>query len=189
MARRAVATMMMSLLVGLAGAGAAAQTASPDPNRGAPGRGPARRAPGEMPRPLSPLGNEEVYRLLDAFVMTRAQAVLQLSDEQYSAFFQRMTRLQTLQRQHRRQRMRILNELRQMVGPRGRGGQDEEAILAKTRELDDLEAVRTQDERQAVGAIDEVLQVPQRAQFRIFLENIERQKLELLMRARQGRGN
>jgi hypothetical protein len=33
-----------------------------------------------------------------------------------------------------------------------------------------------------------VLHARQRAQFRIFLENIERQKLELLMRAR-GRGN
>jgi hypothetical protein len=39
--------------------------------------------------------------------------------------------------------------------------------------------------RKAYGAIDEVLNVAQQARFRVFEEQIERRKIELLMRARQ----
>jgi hypothetical protein len=135
---------------------------------------------------LAPLGNEEVYNLLDAFVMTRAQQVLQLDDAQYAAFLQRMMRLQALQRQQRRQRQRLLNELRQMAGPAAQGMGDEGAIAAKVRELDDLDARMGPEERQALVDIDQVLQIRQRARFRVFLENMERQKVDLLMRVRQG---
>ena len=173
----------------LVAANAAAQTPPPD-------AGAAQKAPLRRGAPLRPgggsaaggLSNEELYSLLDAFVMTRAQAALQLSEAQYSSFFQRMTRFQTLQRQHRRQRQRILNELRRVVGPNAAEGNDEATVVAKTKELDDLEGQIAVDERKALGEIDDVLQVPQRARLRLFLENMERQKLELLIRARQGRG-
>jgi hypothetical protein len=42
------------------------------------------------------------------------------------------------------------------------------------------------DERKALADIDQVLQVRQRAHLRVFLEMMERQKLELLIKARQG---
>ena len=175
---------VVGLWMALNAAPAGAQALPPGSDQGGAGRGPGRgRA-----QALQSLSNEEVYDLLDAFVMRRAQAVLQLDDEQYASFFQRMTRLQTLQREHRRQRMRMLNDLRQIAGPRGRGDLNDAAVLEKVQALDDLDAARAEDERQALAAIDEVLDARQRAQFRVFLENIERQKLELLMRAR-GRGN
>ena len=39
--------------------------------------------------------------------------------------------------------------------------------------------------RKAYNALDEVLDVRQQARFRVFEEQIERRKIELLMRARQ----
>ena len=39
--------------------------------------------------------------------------------------------------------------------------------------------------RKAYNALDEVLEVRQQARFRVFEEQIERRKIELLMRARQ----
>ena len=43
--------------------------------------------------------------------------------------------------------------------------------------------------RKAYDAIDEVLDVFQQARFRVFEEQIERRKLELIMRARQQNPN
>ncbi len=165
----------------------AAQTATPDqPSQAAPGKG--RRMPpaADAQAAGSGMSNEEVYTLLDAFVMARAQTALQLNDAQFSAFFQRMMRLQKLQAAHRRQRLRLLGELRQLVGPRASEGTDETSVAAKTKELDDAEAQMALDERKALADIDQVLQVRQRAHLRIFLEMMERQKLELLIKARQG---
>ena len=87
----------------------------------APGRPGRRGAPVEPPL-NGPLSNEEVYTLLDSFVMAGAQSALQLTDTQFSAFFQRMMRLQRLQRQHRNQRQRALVELRQLIAPDHRRG-------------------------------------------------------------------
>jgi hypothetical protein len=170
----------------------AAQTGPADQpsSAAAPGRQGGRAAPpAGAPAPGSgALTNEEVYTLLDAFVMARAQTALQLNDAQFSAFFQRMMRLQKLQAMHRRQRLRLLNELRQLVNPRAPDTADEAAVATKTKELDDAEAQMDVDERKALTDIDQVLQVRQRAHLRIFLEMMERQKLELLIKARQSAG-
>jgi Spy/CpxP family protein refolding chaperone len=131
------------------------------------------------------LTTEQVYTLLDAFVMARAQSALQLNDGQWAPFVQRLLKLQGLQRMHRNQRQRMLRELRQLVGPNAPQNTDDAAITAKTKQLDDLEAQIAQDQQKAVGDIDQVLTVRQRAFFRVFLENMERQKLDLLVKARQ----
>ena len=173
-------------LIGSA-AGAFAQL-PPDPN--AAGRQGRRGLPPAAAKALPPatgnLTNEEVYELLDAFVLGRAQGALQLNDGQLGAFFQRMKRLQRLQAQHRHQRNRLIMELRQLVGPRAPQGTEDVAIATKTKELDDAEAQMAQDERKALADIDEVLQIRQRAHFRLFLDAMEKQKLELLIRVRQG---
>ena len=136
------------------------------------------------------LNNEQVFRILDSFVMANAQRALQLTDAQWSAFFLRMQRLQDMQRVHRRQRQMALNQLKMLIGPRAQqAGMDDAAVAAKTKELDDLEMQFKVDEQKAVVDIDQVLQVHQSAHFRVFLDNMERQKLELLIKARQGARN
>ena len=55
--------------------------------------------------------------------------------------------------------------------------------------LQDVESRSATDMRKAYDAIDEVLDVYQQARFRVFEEQIERRKLELIMRARQQNPN
>lgn len=43
-----------------------------------------------------------------------------------------------------------------------------------------------QDEQRALGALDAVLTTRQRAHFRLFLENMEREKVNLLVQAKGG---
>lgn len=157
----------------------------PDPAAQPPRRGGLPQDPQNPGGAMAPLNNDEVYRMFDMFVMTQAQMQLQLADPQFTEFFRRMTHLQNVQRRHRNQRQRVLVEIRRLVAP-GIQVPDETAIAARIRELDDVEAQHQMEERQALGAIDVILQPPQRAHFRIFLENMERRKVELLMRARQG---
>jgi hypothetical protein len=66
---------------------------------------------------------------------------------------------------------------------------DETALAAQTKELDDLEVQMFQEEQRALSEIDKVLTVYQRARFRVFEENMERQKLDLLARALKGGGD
>src|SRR5690242_20149285 len=111
------------------------------------------------------LSTEQVYTLLDAVVMARAQAALQLNDAQWAPFVQRLLKFQSLQRMHRNQRQRLLREIRQLVGPNSPQNADDATIAAKTKELDDLEARMAQDEGKALADIDQVLNVRQRAFF------------------------
>jgi len=54
--------------------------------------------------------------------------------------------------------------------------------LRALRELDDRAALEL---RRAADGVDEVLDIRQQARFRMFEEQIERRKLDLLLRARQ----
>src|SRR5215472_11623033 len=182
---------IVALSVAISTIAATAQTPPPVPPAGddAPARG--GRADQRAARNQAPpnagqsdtLITEQVYTLLDAVVMARAQAALQLNDAQWAPFVQRLLKLQSLQRQHRNQRQRLLREIRQLIGPNATQSADDATITAKTKELDDLEARMAQDEGKALADIDQVLNVRQRAYFRVFLENMERQKLDLLLRA------
>ena len=83
-------------------------------------------------------------------------------------------------------RNKLLQDLRQLAGVQTTPPYDEPAIrerLKSLREHDDRSAAEL---KRACDALDEVLDVPQQARFRIFEETIERRKLDLLMRARQG---
>ena len=51
--------------------------------------------------------------------------------------------------------------------------------------LQDIDARTEADIRKAYEGVDSVLDVRQQARFRLFEEQMERRKLELLMRARQ----
>jgi Spy/CpxP family protein refolding chaperone len=137
---------------------------------------------GPLPNPAPGVPIQELQEMFDAFALVQAQRVLQLNDEQYQRFFTRMNRLQDIRRQHTRQRVRLINDLRRQVGPINA---DEATLTATVRSLDDLESKFGQELRTARAAIDEVLTVRQRAAFRFFEEDMERQKIDFMTRARQ----
>lgn len=174
MKRALIIGMFVAGLMAAAPGGAAAQNAR---NNAAQPR--ANRQPGQ----LTPA---EVVAMLDAYAVVQAQDALQLTDNQYGPFVTRLKKLQETRRRNQQARNQILQDLRQIAGAQATRPFDEAAIRER------LKALREQDDRasaeleRAYDALDEVLGVAQQARFRIFEETIERRKLDLLMRARQG---
>jgi hypothetical protein len=127
----------------------------------------------------------EVVAMLDAYAVVQAQEALQLNDAQYAPFVARLKKVQDTRRKHQQAHNQIIQELRRLAGAQASAPFDETAIrdrLNALRELNDRSALEL---RKAYDGVDEVLDLPQQARFRIFEEMIERRKLDLLMRARQ----
>ena len=140
---------------------------------------PAKRAAGE-------LAPGEVVAMLDAYALVQAQDALQLNDTQYGPFVGRLKKLQETRRRNQQARNQIVQELRRLAGPQATDPIDEATIRERLKALRDLDDRSTTDLRRAYDSVDEVLDARQQARFRIFEEMIERRKLDLLMRARQG---
>jgi hypothetical protein len=129
----------------------------------------------------------EIQRMLDGYMLIQAQEILRLSDETFPRFLARVRAWQETRRRSQGERQRMLQELRRMTAGRG-GAVDEAAIKERLKAFDDLEIRAASEIQQQRAAIDEVLDTVQQARFRVFEETMEQRKIELLMRARQGRG-
>jgi Spy/CpxP family protein refolding chaperone len=125
----------------------------------------------------------ELQRMFDAYALLQAQEQLKIGDEQYSKFLPRFKALQDARRQALQQRTRVLNDVRRllMADP----PTDENQLKDRLKQLQDIESRGEAEARKAYEAIDAVLDVRQQAQFRVFEEQMERRKLELVTRARQ----
>jgi hypothetical protein len=167
-----------------AGAGAGDPTAPAAPTA------PAQRAGGSaQPAAVNPVAAlNQVQNMLDGAVLVRAQDALQLSDAQWQAFVPKMRDLQQLRIQHQRNRVQLINALAQATKPGA--AVDEATLTSRVKALDDLETQMGTDERAALAAVDSLLTAYQRARFRVFEENNEREKLRLLAKvmAAPGRG-
>jgi len=161
---------------GFAGPRAQRGTQSPPP---APAPGP------QLPNGDQPITAAQVQRLFEAYTVIQARDALQLSDEQYGRFMTRMTALQETRRRHQQARQRIVNDLRKLTNPQT-GSNDEAAIVERLKALKEEDAVAVAEVLKAYDGVDETLDPRQQARFRIFEDRMEQQKLELLMRARQG---
>jgi hypothetical protein len=150
----------------------------------AQGRASQQQAPPAAAQPgVSPA---EVQQMFDAYALVQAQKALNLRDDQYPKFLTRLRALQTVRRRAENQRLRIINELRRITQAAD-GPVDEAMIKDRLKTLNELGASVATEIRQAQNDLDEVLDVRQQARFRVFEEEIERRKLELVVRARQAR--
>jgi hypothetical protein len=143
--------------------------------RGLPGRvgpGPGPGLPGVTPG--------EIQQLFDAYVVMQAQQELQLNEERFGAFLTRVRALQEVRRRGQMQRQRMLQELRRV----SQSGPDEQVKTTLER-FNELEKRNAEEVKEAIEKVDEVLELRQRARFRLLEEHMERRKLDLLMRARQ----
>ena len=163
-----------------AGVQGAVGTEKPAPRRPGP-VAPARggRRGGEAPEGATAA---EAERLFDRYALGEARAALQLQPGQLAPFATAFDQLQATRRRVQRERQRLLNEL--AVVSRG-GAADETVVGERLRALEEFRTRAEQDLRAALSGVDGVLTVPQRARFRVFERRIERQKLELLGRARR----
>ncbi len=125
----------------------------------------------------------EVQQMFDSAALLQAQQRLSIRDDQFPQFLRRFKILQDIRRQGQNERMRHVNQLQRMLMPGV--AMDEAAVNEQLKAIRDLDAQVAADLAKAYDSIDQVLDVRQRAQFRVFEEQMERQKIELVTRARQ----
>jgi hypothetical protein len=124
----------------------------------------------------------ELQRLFDAYSIVQAQEFLKIGDEQYARFLPRFKALLDTRRQTLQQRTRVLNVVRRLLME----AQPDEGMLRDAlKQLQEIDTRGEADARRAYDAIDQVLDLKQQAKFRIFEEQMERRKLEMVTRARQ----
>ena len=146
------------------------------------------QAPGRQPLPGFDNGDmtpAEIQKLFDAYLVMEAQQALALTDEQYPQFLTRLRALQQTRRRNQQERFRVMGELQRLSNPRQAARGDDALIKDRLATLQELESRTAAELRKAYNALDEVLDLRQQARFRIFEEQIERRKIELLPRARQ----
>ncbi|HUK33545.1 MAG TPA: hypothetical protein VLV86_06530 [Vicinamibacterales bacterium] len=123
----------------------------------------------------------ELQRLFDSWALLQAQEFLKLGDDQFAKFLPRFKMLQDVRRQALQQRTRVLNDLRKLVND----NQPDDQIKNALKQLQDIDDRAAAETRKAYDGVDQVLDLRQQAKFRIFEEQMERRKLELVTRARQ----
>jgi hypothetical protein len=186
-----IVTCVMAVLVALA-VSAPAAAAAQDPQ--APPAGTAGRARAETRQGQARAGQQadrleiaELQRLFDAYTVMQAQDALQLDDAQFGQFLPKLKALQDTRRRNEVARSQVVAELARMTAP-GAAGFDEAAVREKMRGLVDLEGRAAAELRRAYETIDQQLDVRRQARFRVFEQNMERRKLQLMLRARRGSG-
>jgi hypothetical protein len=139
----------------------------------------------ERPRRQSPA---DVQRLFEAYVLMQAQQALGVSDTEYPQFLAKMKALLDLRRSAQQQRFALVRHLRQLTEQKAPEASEADVTQA-LQELKDFETKSAADLEKATAAVDAVLDVRQQAKLRVFEEQMERRKLDLLMRARSFRGS
>lgn len=135
--------------------------------------------------PEAELRPAEIQRLFDAYLVMEAQQALGLSEAQYPDFLTRLRTLQETRRRHQQARSQILAELARMTAPRAAVRAEDSAIRERLAALQELESRSAAESRKAYAELDALLDPRQQARFRVFEEQVERRKLELMLRARQ----
>ena len=125
----------------------------------------------------------EIQRLFDAYALVQAQEELKLGDDQYPMFLARYKALQEVRRRAQAERTRIVRDLVRLTAPDVKS--DEAPLRDGLKALQDLDARMAVEIKKAYEAIDQVLELRQQARFRVFEEQMERRKIELVTRARQ----
>ena len=150
---------------------------------GQPVPAPALPAPGGAAPDAPGISPAEIQRLFDAYALLQTQDQLRIAGDQSLQFLARFRDLQDIRRKSLVERTRRINAMRQTLN--GETPPDEAALREQLKAIQDLDARTAADMKRAYDAIDQVLDVRQQAKFRVFEENMERRKLDLVTRARQ----
>jgi hypothetical protein len=130
---------------------------------------------------LTPADVEDMF---DALTLVQAEKALQVAEPQYAEFVTRLKNLQQTRKRNRHARNQILRELQRLTAPRESA--DEAVIRERLKALKDHDDRAAAELGKAYDALDHVLDARQQARFRVFELSMERQKLDMLVRARQG---
>jgi hypothetical protein len=125
----------------------------------------------------------ELQRLFDAYQMMQAQEALQLDDAQFGQFLPKLKALQDTRRRNEQARHQLVMEMARLTAPAGTT--DEAVLKEKLRALQELEGRAAAELRNAYDTVDLQLDVRRQARFRVFEQNMERRKFQLMLRARR----
>ena len=131
----------------------------------------------------------EVQQLLDGYAVIQGQEFLGLNDTQFAQFLPKFKALLETRRRNETERLRSLMELNRMTNPRGNAQVSDNDLRERLRLLREAESRTASELQKARDAVDQTLDLRQQARFRVFEEQIERRKLQLLMQVRQTRAN
>jgi hypothetical protein len=168
-----------------AAVGAAAQDPPPPPAGTARVRPEPRQGQGRSAQQADRLEIAELQRLFDAYMVMQAQEALQLDDTQFGQFLPKLKALQDTRRRNEQARNQLVGELGRLTAPSA-ATVDEAAVRERLRALQELESRSAAELRRAYDTIDQQLDVRRQARFRVFEQNMERRKLQLMLRARRG---
>jgi len=163
--------------------GAAAAAPAP-PARARQGQGRAMGRGAAADTGNQPIALAELQRLFDAYFLLQAQDALKLDDAKFGEFLPRLKVLQDTRRRHDQEHRQAVGELAKLTAPGT--VMDESQVREKLRALQELQSRAAAELRKAYDGVDQVLDVRQQARFRVFEQNMERRKLELMLRARRG---
>jgi hypothetical protein len=159
--------------------------------------GPVGAAAQDRPSGPPPIGQREgrgegptlaaIEREFDRLEVSEARRALRMDADQFQVVAERLQRIQILRRRHMNQRRLLLAEIRAAVES-GSVDTNTDGTAARLVELGNLGVRQAQELRRAGLALDVLLTVRQRAEYRLFQERFERRKLDLIARARAARG-
>jgi Spy/CpxP family protein refolding chaperone len=146
----------------------------------APGlaQGPERDGPEGGRRPAA---REELFKMVDAYILSNLQDSLGLTDEQFVKMLPLVKKLQTDRREYGQRRFRTLGELRRMM----RAGAADPGVGDLMKSLHTLESEEPQTMLSDMAAIDAMLTPVQQAKFRLLEVEVERRIRELVSRVRR----
>jgi hypothetical protein len=148
-----------------------------------PGQPPPASGPGPN-APANPISLAELNRLFEAYALVQAQDYLKLTDEQYPDFVARLKALQDARRRHFVNHNRIIADLNRTLHlPDDQI--DDKGLKAMYESLDREDDSAQIEIKKAFENVIGLLDVRQRARFRVFEENLERRKLDLLSRVQR----
>jgi hypothetical protein len=125
---------------------------------------------------------EELEGMMEAYVLSKLQDSLRLGDEQFGRMVVAQKKLQDARRSYRSERGEILRQMRRAL-EREQAGEDELAPLLVR--LDELQQGFLEQEKARYREIDAILDVRQRARYRILEAEIGRRLQQLIRDARE----
>ena len=129
-------------------------------------------------------GREDVFKIVDAYIVSNLQESLDLSDDQFVKLLPLVKRLQNDRRSFAQRRQQAIQEMRRLLKSGGATEGRITALLAEAKGVEQEEPAALRKDREAVDA---ALSPLQQAKFRVLEVEVEQKLRELMTSIRQAR--
>ena len=146
--------------------------------------GQALAQPTEGNRPRGRAPRDEVFKMVDAYVVSNLQESLGLSEAEFVKLLPVVRRLQTERREATHKRIMAVQELRKVLRS---GSSTESQVASLLRDVKNAEAEEAATTKRNRDAVDAALSPLQQAKFRVMESEVEHKLRELMAEMRQNR--